>query len=836
MNQPFAGGAVTLATALRDDTDDLHFVPAPCQQACPIGTDAPSYIGMIWEGKLEEAFEAITATNPLSSVCGRVCAAPCEPACRRTVSDGPIAIRNLKRYVMDRLGTRIHLPPAEVSRKETIGIVGGGPAGLTCAQDLALVGFEVHIYEMSDRLGGMMAWGIPAFRLPQRILQEDIDRMLRRCPGIKVHLDHALGDHVTLDQLKSRHDALLLTIGASWGKRMDVAGDDHPLVVDGVGFLRRINRGERPQMPETVLVIGGGDVAMDACRVAKRLPGCKHVKVIYRRGPKEIPARRDELEGAHKEDIEFVYHEQPVAVVAEGNRMALRCVKTELGEAGADGRRQFRAVEGSEHDIPCGMVIAAVGQTADSAELRERGMMKWDRIDADFASMRTPDPKVFAAGDGAFGGSTIVVAMHHGHKAAYCIQSFLDGVADPLPYRTPYRTRRVTVAQDIMWEKFPRQEQEFHGLGRNPVDFPEIESDYDLETARNEAARCYRCDAETGTADYSVRTREDIFEMARTNIADGPRLKAMLQKRLAPRPLPFAPDHPANLEDIVFLPANLSRLVIDPYREACRTDIALGGRLALPLPVLVTGFDDAPEQVRAGVAKGVAASGCGYVGMRPIDSSVPWLQLLEPGEQPDPAAAGAVFLVGGRFVPFLPQRTRPDQLLGLAVQRTALEDVIPYALSHGFDLLLLDGSSGVGRPWPELDGRPDFAVLRDAVRILRRLNKEESIDLLYLGGVRSGTDVAKLIGLGAKASVVGVAMGLAVGGRIVAGGMAFDGDRSPDDRAHAAENLIKSIAAESSIMARCTGKTRLENVEPEDLRSITIATAEATGIPLVGKH
>lgn len=434
MNQPFAGGAVTLATALRDDTDDLHFVPAPCQKACPIGTDAPSYIGMIWEGKLEEAFEAITATNPLSSVCGRVCDAPCEPACRRAVSDGPIAIHNLKRYVMDRLGTKIQLPPVAVSRTETIGIVGGGPAGITCAQDLALAGFEVHVYEMFDRLGGMMAWGIPAIRLSQRILQEDIDRMLRRCPGIEVHLNHALGEHVTLDQLKSRHDALLLTIGASWGKRMDVAGDDHPMVVDGVGFLRRINSGERPQMPETVLVIGGGDVAKDACRVAKRLPGCKDVKVIYRRGPQEIPARRDELEGALKEGVEFVYHEQPVAVVAEGNRMALRCVKTELGEAGADGRRQFRAVAGSEHDIPCGMVIAAVGQTADSAELRGRGLKKWDRVDADFASMRTSDPKVFAAGDGAFGGSTIVMAMHHGHKAAYYIQSFLDGIAKPLPY------------------------------------------------------------------------------------------------------------------------------------------------------------------------------------------------------------------------------------------------------------------------------------------------------------------------------------------------------------------------------------------------------------------
>ena len=281
-----------------DHTRDVHYVPAPCQVACPIGTDAPSYIAHIWDEDYEGAFEAITSTNPFSSICGRVCDAPCEPACRRVDSDGAVQIRNLKRFVMDKLGATYRPPAAPVTRSRSIGIVGAGPAGLVAAHDLCVAGYAVHVYEMTDRLGGMMIWGIPAFRLPPGIIDEDVDRLMQRCPGLEVHLDTALGRDVSLAELKERHGAVLLTIGAWWGKPMGIAGEDDERVVDGVGFLRRVNTGERPEMPETVVVVGGGDVAMDACRVAKRLPGCRHVKVIYRRGPGEIPAREIELHHA----------------------------------------------------------------------------------------------------------------------------------------------------------------------------------------------------------------------------------------------------------------------------------------------------------------------------------------------------------------------------------------------------------------------------------------------------------------------------------------------------------------------------------------------------------
>ena len=223
-----------------DHSAQAHFVPAPCQVACPIGTDAPSYIGYIWEGKYDRDFEAITATSPFSSICGRVCDAPCEPACRRTDSDGPLQIRNLKRFVMDKLGASWQPKPVAVTRSESIAIVGAGPAGLAAAQQLAEAGFTVHVYEMTDRLGGMMIWGIPAFRLPVGIIAEDIERLKKRCPGMHIHLNHELGRDITLDSLKQKHDAVLLTIGAWWGKSKGILGEDDDRVVDGRGLLPRV--------------------------------------------------------------------------------------------------------------------------------------------------------------------------------------------------------------------------------------------------------------------------------------------------------------------------------------------------------------------------------------------------------------------------------------------------------------------------------------------------------------------------------------------------------------------------------------------------------------------
>jgi len=589
-------------------------------------------------------------------------------------------------------------------------------------------------------------------------------------------------------------------------------------------------------LPETVVVVGGGDVAMDACRAALRLPGCKNVKVIYRRGPDEIPARKIELEGAIEEGIEFIYFTQQVAVEEHNGTLKLKCVKTVLGEKGEDERLQPKLEEDSEHDIECGMVIAAVGQKGECDDLDNHNLMDVDRVRTDWDTMRTNDEKVFAAGDGAFGGSTIVMAMQHGQRAAYYVKSFLNGIEDPIAYRTPFRTRRVPVAQDIKWEKFSPHHPEFFGVGEDPVSFPEIEATYDWDTARNEAARCYRCDAETGSPDYSVAHREDIFSMARTNPADHMKLKSMLQKRLRTRINPFPDNRAPNLDDIVFLPANLSRLVIDPYREACNVETDLADKLEMQHPFFVTGFDNEAQEIFEAMSQACKISKTPYLGSKDPGKETSWLQLSTSLSDQTKNTAGYVYHLNDGEEPVALTSADEKQLVGLAVSNANnLEQAIICSLENKHDILVLDSTGKLGSDWSELSTTPDFSILRDAIRILRDMKKEEMVELVYFGGVRSGTDAAKLIGLGANAVVMGVCAGLSMGGEINNNSIAFSSNYSDTDRIQGLVNIVKANLGEASMMARCTGKTNLYNVEPEDLSAITVDTSESTGIPLPGK-
>jgi hypothetical protein len=260
----------------------------------------------------------------------------------------------------------------------------------------------------------------------------------------------------------------------------------------------------------------------------------------------------------------------------------------------------------------------------------------------------------------------------------------------------------------------------------------------------------------------------------------------------------------------------------------------IGERVKLELPFLVSGFDEVSSELRGALGQALAKVGSGYVGRVRLPGDAPWLQLVIGGRnRPDPTAAGHIHVLPDGFKPFAAGRM-DGKLVGLAVRASELEAAIPFALDKGFDMLLLDATPGIARPWSELAAPPDFTVMRDAIRILRCLNREEDLELLFFGGVRSGTDGAKLVSLGANAAVIGVAMALALGGEMIGQDICFYGDRSEADRIDAAASILQALSAEASIMARCTGKTDVHNLEPEDLRSITIPTAEATGIPLAG--
>jgi hypothetical protein len=355
--------------------------------------------------------------------------------------------------------------------------------------------------------------------------------------------------------------------------------------------------------------------------------------------------------------------------------------------------------------------------------------------------MTTADARVFAAGDGAFGGSTIVEAMYQGHRAAYYMKAMLEGNEAPLPYRTPYRTRRVPICNDPDWEINARVHQQFHGLGQVPIEFPEIESTYTAAEAKAEAARCFRCDAETGSADYTVGSRESIFAMARINPSDIDKQTSILEKRLENRDNPFTGEHVATLDDLVFLPANLSRLVIDPYREGCVTATKFGAiqSLKLDIPFTVTGLDDAPTEIRESVAKSIVAHGAAYIGSVPLGGDAKWVQVV--GSDVDPSADAIVVSAEQAIAAGGVVRANPQQPAGLLAGSANVEAAVDFALAQSLDFILLDPTSALPGLAGELAGAPDISIVHRAVVRLRELDREEEVDLVYFGGLRTGTPI-----------------------------------------------------------------------------------------------
>lgn len=478
--------------------------PAPCQRACPIGMDVPTYVALIAERKFDEALEVIRWDNPLPAVCGRVCPHGCEYECKRGAVDTPISICSLKRFVTDYERSRGAdiVPKKEAQRKERVAVVGSGPAGLTVAHDLALLGYGVTVFEALHEAGGMLRSGIPEYRLPKDILNIEIDAIKKL--GVEIRTNSRVGrDGIRLDDLKKQFDAVFLGVGAHRGLKLDVLGEDKfGGCLDCIAFLRGVNIERKLNKPgDRVAIIGGGNAAMDAARTALRL-GCSEVNVIYRRSRAEMPADQSEIEAAIEEGILFHYLTQPTQVLGErGKVTGIECIRTQLGEPDSSGRRRPVPVKGSEFVMSCDVVIPAISQEPDLDFLpKEHGfkITRWNTFDVDPDKLESAVPGVFAGGDAVTGPATVIEAIAAGQRAAVAVHNYLSKGEDRRDYRVPRSYKKVPRIDLTDEEKstLRRPDMPHIPVVERKGSFSEVALGFEIEAAVNEAKRCLRCDQE----------------------------------------------------------------------------------------------------------------------------------------------------------------------------------------------------------------------------------------------------------------------------------------------------------------------------------------------------
>jgi NADPH-dependent glutamate synthase beta subunit-like oxidoreductase/ferredoxin len=437
----------------------------PCRAACPVNTNAGGYVSLIAQGRYRDAYLLARAPNPLASICGRVCAHPCEAACRRAQIDEPIAIRALKRFVTEQHGVEsaasfaeimqvVERPRPRVASGGRVAIVGAGPAGLACAHDLALMGHAVVVFDAAPAGGGMMRLGIPAYRLPREVLDREIAFV--EWLGVEFRYGHEIGRDITFAGLRQAFDAVFLAPGCRKGKALKLPGADLPGVLTAVDFLVNVNLGLPLDAGEHIVVIGGGNVAFDVARTARRFGGTsqpdeehhnlavdsavaaarllhRKVTLVSLEGPDEMPADVEEIQEASHEGVTLVHRRGPRAILGTGRVQALRTIAVSR-VFDEDKRFSPAFVEGSEDDIACDTVVMAIGQVADLSFLgADHGLRTTPQqtIGVDRATMATSVPGVYAGGDVAFGPRIIIEAVADGRRAARGIDTYLTGRTDP---------------------------------------------------------------------------------------------------------------------------------------------------------------------------------------------------------------------------------------------------------------------------------------------------------------------------------------------------------------------------------------------------------------------
>ncbi len=467
----------------------------PCKLACPIHMDIQGYLALIDQGKFEEAYKLLRRTNPLPAICGRVCYHPCEDACKRGYVDQPLAIASLKRFVADQIDIdKLEVPQIAKNGKK-VAVIGSGPGGLACAHDLALLGHQVTIYEALSEPGGMLRVGIPGYRLPKDILSKEIGYIERL--GVEIKTNTQVGVDVELDDLKTAHEAVFIAPGAHESLKLNVPGEEAAGVVPGVDLLRAVNMGEKVKIGKKVAVIGGGNTAIDAARVARRLGAS--VTIVYRRSRAEMPATPAEVKAAEAEKIEIMFLATPSRVVsAKGRVSQLECQRMELGAPDETGRRRPVPVPGSEFVIDVDTVIPALGQASNldfaeglGLEVSGRGTLVVDE-----ATLATNIEGVFAGGDVVTGPAMVIDAIAAGKKAAQSIDKYLR--AQPLDRAEKGKPAEKLSAEEIaaLKRRYPTKSRvkmaEVAPLKRIK-DFSEVEQGYSIRQAQAEARRCLSC-------------------------------------------------------------------------------------------------------------------------------------------------------------------------------------------------------------------------------------------------------------------------------------------------------------------------------------------------------
>ncbi|HCJ65845.1 MAG TPA: hypothetical protein DHV62_00595, partial [Elusimicrobia bacterium] len=476
----------------------------PCMDACPANIKVHGYVILIAQGKFREALELIKKRNPFPSICGRVCHHPCEIRCRRAEMDGALALRTLKRFVADHeieLERGEPKPRVEKFRAEKVAIIGSGPAGLSCAYYLVRRGYRVTVFEALETPGGMMAVGIPNYRLPKRVLRLEIDDIVTLGAEMKVGTE--IGKDISFNDLIKEFNAVFVACGARHSAKLNIPGEESKGVVPVLDFLRDVNLGNPIEIGRRVMVIGGEDSAIDAARTAVRLDA-KEVILLYRRSLEEMPARKEDIDDAKHEGVKIETLVAPVKVLSTaggcgttaGKVVGLECIKMKLGEFDKSGRRRPIPIEGSEFKIDADMVIPAVGRSVDFSflahklEIADPGTIKVDE------NQMTSYPGVFAGGDAVTGPKTVISAIGQGMRAGEEIDKYLNNgkVSEEVVAKTKisYPTRALVEEEmEVVETKRPimptiKKVERVKG-------FEEVELGFTKEMAIAEAKRCLRC-------------------------------------------------------------------------------------------------------------------------------------------------------------------------------------------------------------------------------------------------------------------------------------------------------------------------------------------------------